>query len=177
MRSQHIIGFGEYGYRRHRLPVIVVHGREIGRALRSEIESAPLGPQYNELLRQQVDAIQGISSSAAERVRGLQQQALATIPTGARWEDIARDVLAQGEVSRAHANLIARTEVGRAQTTFLQARAQHIGSEGYLWVTSGDRDVRPEHRVLEGRYFAWNDTGFLTRGFGSFSLCSRVSLR
>jgi uncharacterized protein with gpF-like domain len=53
--------------------------------------------------------------------------------------------------------VFARTGVSTTATELTKARAVHIGSSGYLWRTSRDSDVRPTHRVMEGKFIAWND--------------------
>jgi SPP1 gp7 family putative phage head morphogenesis protein len=62
------------------------------------------------------------------------------------------------------ANLIARTETSRAASVFQATRAKHVGSEGFIWRTARDRDVRELHRLLEGHYFHWNDPPILDDG-------------
>lgn len=54
------------------------------------------------------------------------------------------------------ATLIARTEVSRTSALLTQARAEHIGSPGYIWTTSHDSDVRSDHRELDGKVIAWD---------------------
>ena len=129
-------------------------GRRLGRGLREEIASAPIGPAYQKLMREQVDLITSLPSEAAQRVHTLSTEAMLG---GTRWEDISDDILATGEVTRARANLIARTETGRAHGTFTMVRAQHVGSEGYIWRTAGDEDVRRQHRRLEGTFHKWGE--------------------
>lgn len=65
-------------------------------------------------------------------------------------------ILASGEVSKSHATLIARTETARVSSLLTQARAEHIGSEGYIWRTAHDADVRELHVELEGKFIYWN---------------------
>lgn len=64
--------------------------------------------------------------------------------------------MATGRVTRSRANTIARTEVSRASCVFTQARAENLGSEGYIWRTSEDGDVRPSHKAMNGKFVAWN---------------------
>ena len=48
------------------------------------------------------------------------------------------------------AMLIARTEVARTSSTFVQQRARAIGATQYIWRTARDSDVRPGHKKMEG---------------------------
>ena len=91
---------------------------------------------------------------AAQRVHELTTGALYE---GARANEIAAEIMKTGEVTRSRANLIARTEVGRSATTLTQARAESVGSVGYIWRTARDYDVRQRHKELEGTFHAWND--------------------
>jgi SPP1 gp7 family putative phage head morphogenesis protein len=128
--------------------------REMGRQLHIEIESAPTGELFRELMQQQVVLITSLPIEAAQRVHNLVLQAQ---ETSSRGEEIIAAIMRSGEVTEGRARTIARTETGRASSTLLQARATHIGSPGYIWRSMGDSDVRKLHRKLNGRFFAWSD--------------------
>jgi SPP1 gp7 family putative phage head morphogenesis protein len=55
------------------------------------------------------------------------------------------------------ANLIGRTEVAKASSAIVQARAQYIGSDSYIWRSVQDADVRRMHRLLNGTVHRWDD--------------------
>ena len=129
------------------------HGREISRALRAEIAYAPTGEIYKELMRENVDLITSLPRKAAERVHNLATEARIG---GRRYEEVAQSILATGKVTASRATLIARTEASRAAVTLTQARAQYVGSQGYIWRTSRDEDVRPTHKDMEGVYVRWD---------------------
>lgn len=129
------------------------HANEISRALREEIRAAPTGAVMQALLAEQVTLIKSLPLDAAKRVHEL---TLAGIEDGTRAKEIAKEIARSGEVSMGRANLIARTEVSRSATLLTQARAQHIGSPGYIWTTSHDSDVRSDHRELDGKLIAWD---------------------
>lgn len=129
------------------------NGLAIAQALRAETEQSAHGAVYQQLMREQVNLITSLPRRAAARVHTLTDQARYT---GRRAENIAQEILLTGQVSLSQARLIARTEVSRTAATFMQARAQSAGSEGYVWRTSKDADVRPTHRKMEGRYIRWS---------------------
>ena len=54
------------------------------------------------------------------------------------------------------ARLIARDQIGKLNGELTKARQQSIGVSHYIWRTSLDERVRPTHRALEGKEFAWN---------------------
>jgi SPP1 gp7 family putative phage head morphogenesis protein len=129
-------------------------GQSINRALREEIAGADIGPHVQRLIAETTDFITSLPYDAAERVQRLAMEA---VTGGKRWEDIAQELYASGEVSLSRANLIARTETSRAATTLQQVRAEHVGSEGYIWRTARDRDVRVSHKDLEGSFHKWSE--------------------
>lgn len=104
-------------------------------------------------LAEQVALIKSLPIEAAQRVHALTIEGL---ENGTRAAEIAKEIRRSGEVSESRANLIARTEVSRTASALTQARAQHIGSEGYIWRTSGDSDVRHSHAQMNGRFVRWD---------------------
>lgn len=128
--------------------------REIGQELRREIRTAPTGALMQQIVQQQVALITSLPIQAAERVHKLTIEAMVG---GTRAEETAAEIMKTGKVTESRAMLIARTETTRTATAMTEARAVHIGSEGYFWRTSGDADVRPEHRKLNGKFIRWSD--------------------
>lgn len=127
--------------------------RQMGGTLRRRIMRAPVAVPLEDALREQVELITSLPLRAAERVHELTVEALFQ---SERAEYIAKQVLRSGAISSARARLIARTEVARTASLLTQIRAEHIGSEGYIWRTSGDSDVRPLHKKLEGKFIKWD---------------------
>lgn len=109
---------------------------------------APTGETMRALMAEQVGLIRSIPLEAAERVHRLTIEAL---EDGTRAAAISKEIQRSGEVAKSRADLIARTEVSRAATSLTEARALAVGSTHYIWRTSGDSDVRPGHRAMEGR--------------------------
>jgi SPP1 gp7 family putative phage head morphogenesis protein len=137
---------------------------EIGRPLAREIADAPTGRATQEALERQVTLITSIPTDAAERVHKLTIDGLAK---GKRADEIAAEIMKTSDVSKARANLIASTEISRTATEFTKARALHIGSTQYIWRTSNDSDVRPDHKVLNGKVFDWSDPPIADRRTGA----------
>jgi SPP1 gp7 family putative phage head morphogenesis protein len=129
-------------------------GRNMGRALRREIATAPTGELMRRLLDKQVDLITSLPLDAARRVH---EWTTRGIEGAERPSTVAEAIYATGEVTKSRATLIARTEVARTSSKLVEARARHVGSEGYIWRTAGDADVRREHRVLNGKFIRWDD--------------------
>ena len=128
--------------------------RNMSRSLAEEIRSAPTGEVTRQLLEDQVELITSLPLEAATRVHELAMRAM---ETGARAGELEEQIMQTGHVTASRAALIAHTETARASSVLLQARAEHVGSLGYIWRTSRDADVRPDHRRLEGQFVAWSD--------------------
>ncbi len=145
--------------------------REMGAAIHREIENAPTGAILRERLKEQVSLITSLPTEAADRVHQLTVEGLSN---GTRASEIAAEIMRSGEVSAARANLIARTEVSRTATAFTEVRAQSIGSDGYIWRTADDTDVRDSHRGMAGKFVPWKSPPTLdgmTGHAGQFPNC------
>lgn len=130
------------------------YAKKMAVSIGQELRTAPTGQLFQKLQYEQVELIRSIPIKAAQRIHNLTQEYLAE---GRRAEELVSEIMKTGLVSQSHAELIAVTEVSRAATNFTQARAQHLGSEAYVWETARDSRVREQHRKLQGRVFFWND--------------------
>jgi SPP1 gp7 family putative phage head morphogenesis protein len=128
--------------------------RDIGVGLRELIEQAPIGFVAQQLVNDQVDLITSLPIEAGRRV---QKHTMEFVTSGRRYDELVELVKASGEVTTSRATLIARTETAKAQSAIMQARAQFVGADQYIWRTVRDSRVRAEHRRLEGTVHRWND--------------------
>ena len=135
--------------------------KEMSVELRREIQSAPTGELFKSLLNEQVSLIKSLPLEAAQRVHELTIKGL---EDSTRASEIAKEIRRSGEVTESRATLIARTEVARSASSLTQARAQHVGSEGYIWRTSGDGDVRHSHKEMNGKFVRWDSPPTLSDG-------------
>lgn len=124
----------------------------MGIALRKELHGAPTGQAMRKLMEEQVTLIKSLPTEAGKRVHEL---VIKGLEDSVRADEIAREIRRSGEVTESRAKLIARTEVARSASTLTQARAEHIGSTQYVWRTSGDSDVRPGHKAMNGKVCEW----------------------
>lgn len=127
--------------------------KSVGRTLRREVENTPVGGAMRSALAEQVQLITSLPLEAALRIRRLTTQA---VFESDRADEIKNQILRSGKVTLARAKTIARTEVSRTATEITKQRAVAIGSEGYIWRTSGDVDVRKTHAKLEGKFIRWD---------------------
>jgi len=126
--------------------------RMIGRSLQQELTTAPTGRAFQEMLAEQVTLIRSIPLEAAQRVHERATQAMVE---GTRFADLIGDIMETGGVAQSRAKLIARTETARTNSVLTQVRAEHVGSDSYIWRTAQDEQVRPDHAKLEGKTILW----------------------
>lgn len=129
------------------------YASDMRRALRDEIDDTRIGEVFNALMAEQVTLIKSIPLDASQRVHRLVMEGYTN---SRRVEEIRDEIERSTHVSRSRAMLIARTESTRTATTLTQARATHIGSDGYIWRTAEDEIVRPSHRAMEGKFVPWD---------------------
>jgi len=128
--------------------------KDMGLAMRQELANADIGQVVKDALAEQVRLITSLPLDAAQRVHDLTTEA---VVSSQRAKEIAELILDTGHVTRSRAELIARTEIGRTEAEFTKARANYVGSDGYIWRTALDKSVRPLHQKLEGKYFKWTE--------------------
>lgn len=123
-------------------------------AMREQIRSTPVGETMRGLMKENVVLIKSLPIKAAERVHKL---VIENVSIQGRSAEIAKEIARSGEVTKSRATLIARTEVARASSILTESRATHVGSEGYIWRTVHDSDVRHSHAKLDGKFVRWDD--------------------
>lgn len=127
---------------------------QIGRALAVELANTDIGQAVQDELRLQVELIKSLPRQAALQVHEL---ALGAMTDGQRAAGLVDSIIALGSKTRSRAMLIARTEVGRVSGEMTKARAMTAGSDGYIWRSAEDRDVRPSHKKMNGKFVKWSE--------------------
>ena len=127
---------------------------QIGRGLAVELANTDIGQAVQDELRLQVELIKSLPRQAALQVHEL---ALGAMTDGQRAAGLVDSIIALGSKTRSRAMLIARTEVGRVSGEMTKARAMTAGSDGYIWRSAEDRDVRPSHKKMNGKFVKWSE--------------------
>ncbi|NMP26857.1 phage head morphogenesis protein [Rahnella sp. SAP-1] len=128
----------------------------ISKELHNVIDNTPVGHIMRSIVAEQVKYIKSLPIEAADRVYDIQNQAIELVANGGRSTELAEEIMRSGEVAESRAKLIARTEVGRASVALTQARALSVGSDGYIWRTADDGDVRHSHDLMNGKFVRWD---------------------
>lgn len=126
--------------------------QEIGVQMARQLAETDIGLTVTQSLDNQVRLIKSLPRQAAERAHEYVRDAALK---GQRASEIAERIMGLGSATRSRAVLIARTETSRFSTELLKARAQTVGSTGYIWRTASDSDVRPSHKKMSGQHVQW----------------------
>lgn len=127
--------------------------KSMGKEYNRQLAESVAGREASRLLTAQVELIKSIPIEAGLRAQKLSQEAAAG---GRRADEVAKEILRTEEVTGSRAMLIARTETSKATATFNQARAESVGSSGYIWRIAEDGDVRESHAQMEGEFVSWS---------------------
>lgn len=128
--------------------------QEIGVQMARQLAETDIGVTVTQSLDAQVQLIKSLPRQAALQVHEL---ALGAMTDGQRAAGLVDSIIALGSKTRSRAMLIARTEVGRVSGEMTKARAMTAGSDGYIWRSAEDRDVRPSHKKMNGRFVKWSE--------------------
>lgn len=71
-------------------------------------------------------------------------------------------------ITKQRAQLIARDQVSKYSGDLTRHNQINAGITHYRWETSRDERVRPEHRALDGKIFAWAEPPVSTKSGGRF---------
>lgn len=74
---------------------------------------------------------------------------------GLRVEELRDLLMDRGKVSESRAELIARDQTYKTNAAITRAHHEDAGITSYIWSTSLDERVRPEHEDLEGQIFQY----------------------
>lgn len=83
---------------------------------------------------------------------GVEENAL----QGYRFDNLVDTIKARWNVSENRANLIARTETSIFMSKYRESRFKEAGVQEYVWMTSHDARVRPDHKKLDGKTFSYD---------------------
>lgn len=103
------------------------------------------------------DNVRLIKSLPDQAMNEIEATVLRGVRAGKRAADIASEIQGRFEVSKSRAVLIARDQVGKFNGEQTELRHREIGIDAYIWRTSRDERVRPEHAAREGKRYLYSD--------------------
>ena len=129
------------------------NGTELQRVLGINIRSILPGETIDAFRQENVSRITSMMGESLVRLTKELEQAERE---GIRVEELAKRIRHRFDVTRSRAKLIARDQVLSLNAQITKTRQQAVGVEEYIWTTSKDSRVRPEHRAREGKRFRWD---------------------
>ena len=134
-------------------------GREVTRKYKGAVGVEPL---VNADTRALADAfvqenVALIRDLPAKQLTQIEAEVIQAIERGERAGALSKIIRALSGVAKKRAELIARDQMGKAVSQLNQKRQQDLGISRYIWRTTGDERVRPEHVARNGETFSWSD--------------------
>jgi len=117
----------------------------------------PLKPMIEEWARTNASLISNATNATIDQVSELVVEAQAS---GMSTKALTNAVQRRLQVSESRARLIARDQLGTLNGNLNQQRQTSLGLTEYIWETSQDERVRPEHALRQGLRFSWDDPPF-----------------
>lgn len=111
------------------------------------------GAMFADFRAQNVAMIKSLAADKVSRVHKIFTEA----GSSTRVEEIATQIRAQTDATKARAALIARDQVLSLNAQVTQKRHQAAGITSYIWRTSRDERVRAAHKALEGQQFTYGE--------------------
>jgi phage putative head morphogenesis protein, SPP1 gp7 family len=105
-------------------------------------------------VRDNVNLIKTIRTDLLADVEGAISR---TMRSGARNEDLTREIRDRFGVSKKRARVIARDQIGKLTGQLTRERHKSLGIEEYIWRTVGDERVRDRHTDLNGNIYRYDD--------------------
>lgn len=133
----------------------VKHSKHEFKRLGIDVRQEPtMTPLMNGWRRDNVSLIKNMQQQQLDKI-----EAILSDGYGRRAESIAKDIENAVNVSESRAELIARDQVLKLHAKVTRYRQMSAKIKKYVWTTSNDERVRPEHEELEGETFSWDGEG------------------
>jgi SPP1 gp7 family putative phage head morphogenesis protein len=98
-----------------------------------------------------------IKKFSDEQVVTLRKDIEENILNGLRAESLKDYLVDKYNVSEKKAKFLAKQETNLLKTTYTASRYQEAGVEKFVWSSSRDSRTRPEHKLLDGQIFSFNN--------------------
>ena len=137
--------------------------KQLGKSLKTVLDVDVFGGE--DFLRTQVENyveqnVSLIKSVDARYFTEIEEIVFRGARQGLSTQEISAKIRERGNVAKRRADLIARDQVNKFNGQLSKLRQTDLGVGRYVWRTSLDERVRPEHRAREGRIFSWDDPPF-----------------
>lgn len=131
-------------------------GRQIRAALGADVfvSDKRIAAVLEHFVTENVALIKSVPTQVIDQIEGIVNRGFTS---GSQHEDIAEEIDRRFDVGESRARLIARDQVGKLYGQTNAYRQQDLGITQFIWRTSEDERVRPEHEDLDGETFSYDD--------------------
>lgn len=113
-----------------------------------------LGSKLKSFVSENTKRIKKLPADTLKQVDGMLTEG---IRKGHHPARLQRDMTERFQISKRHAEVIARDQVGTLNGQLTELRQKDIGIDKYEWLTAGDERVRSSHAELAGKVFSWSN--------------------
>lgn len=125
------------------------------KTLAGKLKSLVEKMKLDDIIKQNEKLIKSFPEKMGEKAKQKHRELVkANVTSGKRASELSKYLKSIGI---ARADLIARTETGKAATAITERRSENLGLKGYIWKTSLDRRVRLSHRIMRNVICFWNE--------------------
>jgi SPP1 gp7 family putative phage head morphogenesis protein len=139
---------GEHGKRELNRQTIAALGVEV------PIADAKLPALVEQFAAENASLLQSLADRTIDDVEKAVTRAIAS---GGRYEDVGDEIAERYGMAERHARLIARDQIAKVNGQIAAVRHRDLGITSFVWQTSRDERVRPEHEALDGQVFRYDD--------------------
>lgn len=107
-----------------------------------------------------------IKNFTDKNILKLREEVRAATFGGTRPESLAAAIQKNYKTTKAKAAFLARQETSLLLSKFHEERYKDVGVRRYKWSTSHDSHVRPDHKLLDGKVFSWDQPPIVDRSTG-----------
>lgn len=115
----------------------------------------PINPKFEEELKEAytLNLDKYIKGWYDEAILRLRQKVSENVHEGYRASNLIDIIRSERGISQRKATFLARQETSLLTSSYREIRYKDIGVNQYIWSTSHDERVRPDHRLLNGKKF------------------------
>ena len=122
--------------------------------VRNVLDPKKTTPVLNDWSKRNVELIRAMDSSFVESVRAAIIDGFAK---GSKRDVIAKRIQKRAGITQRRARNIARDQIGSLNAEVAEVKQRELGLDRYVWITSNDERVRPEHEIRRNKEFKWSD--------------------
>lgn len=145
---------------------------EINDDIIASVKSITIPPELTYQMQHNIAKIWGenlelyIQNWTTQNILKLRQEVMTNTYHGLRAEGLIKNIQQDYGVSKRKAKFLARQETSLLMSQIRQERFADSGVTAYKWSGSFDERERPDHRVLEGKIFTWDNPPITDRSTG-----------